>query len=168
MITHHKKKNSKKHLNKCVEIKHQEAVEFMSNTYKTGWKDQKKGQIIINGKYANEWSKVLEIIQLAFTRGPIPKVFGLGTLVWSPKRVPCQFRGMALLEVVYKLVSTIINIWLTNNIEFHRAAHGFCHGKGTGTGIMEAKLRMKLAMRTINLLYMVLFLNLKKAYDTLD
>jgi hypothetical protein len=41
---------------------------------------------------------VSEII--AFTGGPIPRVFGIGILVLIPKRIPGQFRGIALLEVI--------------------------------------------------------------------
>ena len=69
--------------------------------------------------------------------------------------------------MIYKLVSTIIIARLTDEIKFHDAVHGFCRGRGTGTAIIEAKLRMQLAQRTTKPRYFV-FLDLKKAYDTLD
>jgi hypothetical protein len=59
---------------------------------------------------ATAWSKIKEIIHLTFTNGSVQKAFGRGILVLIPKGVPDQYRGIALLEVVYKLVSTIINI----------------------------------------------------------
>jgi len=113
------------------------------------------------------WNKVLELVELVFTGKPLPKSFGTGILVLIPKGVPDQYRGIALLEVIYKLVSAIINRRLTEAIAFHDAVHGFCTGRGTGTATIELKLRMQLAQRTNKPLYFV-FLDLKKAYDTLD
>lgn len=113
------------------------------------------------------WDRVLELVELAFTGKPMPRSFGMGILVLIPKGVPDQYRGIALLEVIYKLVSAIINRRLAEKIVFHDAVHGFRRGRGTGTAIIEAKLRMQLAQRQTNPHYFV-FLDLKKAYDTLD
>ena len=52
-------------------------------------------------------------------------------------------------------------------ITFDDAVHGFRPGRGTGTAILEAKLLAQLQMRSDEPLYMV-FMDLKKAYDTLD
>ena len=113
------------------------------------------------------WNRVLELVELAFTGQPLPRSFGIGILVLIPKGVPDQYRGIALLEVIYKLISAIINQRLAAKITFHDTVHGFCQGRGTGTAIIEAKLRMQLAQRTTKPRYFV-FLDLKKAYDTLD
>ena len=113
------------------------------------------------------WKKLLELVELVFIGQPLPKSFGIGILVLIPKGVPDQYRGIALLEVIYKLVSAIINRRLTSRIAFHDAVHGFRVGRGTNTAIIELKLRMQLAQRTTKPLYFV-FLDLKKAYDTLD
>jgi hypothetical protein len=67
------------------------------------------------------WNKVLELVELVFTGKPLPKSFGVGILVLIPKGVPDQYRGIALLEVIYKLVSAIINRRLTARIDFHDA-----------------------------------------------
>ncbi len=112
------------------------------------------------------WEKVLELVRLAFT-GEIPEAFCHGILVLIPKGASGQYRGIALLEIVYKLVSSIINRRLASTVKFHDAVHGFRAGRGTGTAIIEAKLRMQLAQRSTKPYYMV-FLDLKKAYDTLD
>ena len=120
-----------------------------------------------NAEKVKAWNKVLELVRLAFTGEPLPRTFGIGILILIPKGEPDQFRGIALLEVIYKLVSTIINTRLMDEIKFHDAVHGFCRGRGTGTAIIEAKLRMQLAQRTTKPRYFV-FLDLKKAYDTLD
>jgi hypothetical protein len=71
------------------------------------------------------------------------------------------------LEPLYKLVSKIINDRIQAGITFDDAIHGFCPGRGTGTAIMEAKLLMQLHSRCDKPLFMI-FLDLKKAYDTLD
>ena len=84
---------------------------------------------------------------------------------WST--TPGKFRGIALLEVLYKLVSTIINSRLKRTINFDDSIHGFRAGRGTGTAITEAKLRMQLHASKSDPLYIV-FVDLNKAYDTLD
>jgi hypothetical protein len=43
---------------------------------------------------------------------------------------------------IYKLVSAVINNRLTEKISFHDAIHGFRTKRGTGTALIEAKLRM--------------------------
>jgi len=113
------------------------------------------------------WEKVLELIRLIFEDGDIPQKFCHGILVLIPKSQQGEFRGIALLEPLYKLVSKIINDRIQAGITFDDAIHGFCPGRGTGTAIMEAKLLMQLHCRSDKPLYMV-FLDIKKAYDTLD
>lgn len=113
------------------------------------------------------WEKVLELIRLIFEDGIIPHKFCHGILVLIPKAQQGEFRGIALLEPLYKLVSMIINDRIQAGITFDDAIHGFRPGRGTGTAIMEAKLLMQLHSRSDKPLYMI-FLDLKKAYDTLD
>ena len=113
------------------------------------------------------WKKVLELVRLAFEEGVIPLAFSQGIFVLIPKAKSGEFRGIALLEVIYKLVSSIINRRMQVGITFDDAVHGFRPGRGTGTAILEAKLLAQLQMRSDEPLYMV-FMDLKKAYDTLD
>ena len=113
------------------------------------------------------WEKVMELMQLAFRDGVIPRDFCNGILVLIPKSDPGQYRGIALLEILYKLVSSIINRRIGSKIEFDDAIHGFRPGRGTGTAIMEAKLLAQMRRRTDEPLFLI-FLDLKKAYDTLD
>ena len=113
------------------------------------------------------WEKVLTLVEMAFTQGEIPQSFCNGILVLIPKSTPGQYRGIALLETIYKLVSSIINRRLASSIKFHDAIHGFRPGRGTGTAIIEAKLLIQLAQRSTKPLHMI-FLDLTKAYDTLD
>jgi hypothetical protein len=61
----------------------------------------------------------------------------------------------------------IIHVRIEDVIEFHPAIHGFRHCCGTGTCTLEAKLQMQLASYLCQPLYQI-FLDLSKAYDTLD
>jgi len=113
------------------------------------------------------WAKVLEIIRLAFEEGEVPREFSQGIFVLIPKGITGEYRGIALLEIIYKLISSIINQRMSDKIELADELHGFRQGRGTGTAIMEAKLLSQLQCRSDEPLYMI-FLDLKKAYDTLD
>jgi hypothetical protein len=73
----------------------------------------------------NIWEKVLQLIQLTFTEGDIPVSFSYGVLVLIPKPDNQGFRGIALLETIYKIISMIIHIRLTSSINLHEAVHGF-------------------------------------------
>ena len=55
----------------------------------------------------------------------IPVAFANGILVLIPKSEPGKLRGIALLEVIYKLCLTIIHLRLQDGIEFHPGIHGF-------------------------------------------
>jgi hypothetical protein len=113
------------------------------------------------------WKKVLEIIELVFQGKEPPKVFAFGILTLIPKADPTQMRGIALLEVIYKLIAAIINNRMADAIVFHKAIHGFRIGRSTMTATMILKLLMQHAQRTTKPTYYV-FLDLKKAYDTMD
>ena len=126
-----------------------------------------KNDVIPDATSVVLWEKVLEIVHLAFHDGVIPRDFCNGIMVLIPKSNPGEYRGIALLEILYKLVSSIINRRISSKIEFDDAIHGFRQGRGTGTAILEAKLLAQLRCRSDKPLFMV-FLDLKKAYDTLD
>eukprot|EP00978_Attheya_sp_CCMP212_P010592 scaffold25751_cov57-Attheya_sp.AAC.5 len=51
-----------------------------------------------------------------------------------------DYRGIGLVEVVWKLIARIINARLKVTIDFHDTLHGFRAGRGTGTATIEAKL----------------------------
>ena len=71
------------------------------------------------------WKKVLEIILLVFQGKEPPKVFAFGILTLIPKADPTQMRGIALLEVIYKLIAAIINNRMADAIIFTRRSTGF-------------------------------------------
>ena len=87
-------------------------------------------------------------------------------VVLIPKGVG-GYHGIGLMEVVWKLVAAILNLWLTASITYHKFIHGFQAGHGTDTSTLDAKLIQQLAALRGEALY-VIFLGLHKAYDTLD
>ena len=56
-----------------------------------------------------------------------------------------DYRGIGLVEVMWKVVVAILNCRFTASITFHHALHGFRSGRGTGTATLEAKLLQQLA-----------------------
>ena len=73
-----------------------------------------------------------------------------------------------LLETIYKLASTIVTFRLSNGIEFHDAVNGFRAKRGTETAIIKFKLLTQYTKNCgIKNIY-IIFLDLQKAYHTLD
>ena len=87
-------------------------------------------------------------------------------MVLIPKRKK-DYRGIGLVEVMWKVVAEILNRRLTASIAFHDLLHFFREGRGTGTATLEAKLLQQLAALREEVMY-VIFLDLHKAYDAMD
>lgn len=114
------------------------------------------------------WVKVIEIVRLVFEDGELPPSFIKGIFVLILKADAGEYLGIALLEIIYKLISSIINIRLIHMVKFDDSMHGNLPGQSTaGTVIMEAKLLAHLRCRIDEPLFMV-FVDLKKAYYLLD
>ena len=78
-----------------------------------------------------------------------------------------DFQGIGLVEVMWKVITGIINHRLSSSISFQNVLNVFCAGRRTGTTTLEAKLLQQLtAMREAVLHYILL--DLRKAYDALD
>lgn len=112
------------------------------------------------------WETLVSIVQHAFRTGEIPTELAWSTLVLLPKGSGGH-RGIGLLETLWKLISCIIDARIKSAVVFHDSLHGFRANRGTGTAIIEAKLIQQLAALEQVPLYEV-FLDLQKAYDTLD
>ena len=78
-----------------------------------------------------------------------------------------DYRGIGLVEVMWKVVAEILYRRLTASITFHNFLHGFWAGRCTGTATFKAKLLQQLEALRDQVLY-VIFLELHKAYDALD
>ena len=85
------------------------------------------------------WRLLVRLIQHIWDTGEIPSRMLLTIIVLIPKGNSGDFRGIGLLEVVWKVVEKIINARLKCN-PLHDALHGFRLGRGCSTAIMEVKL----------------------------
>ena len=56
-----------------------------------------------------------------------------------------DYRGIGLVEVMWKLVTVILNIHLKASITFYDFLHGFLAGRRTGIATLEVKLLQQLA-----------------------
>ena len=61
-----------------------------------------------------------------------------------PKREK-DYRGIGIVEVMWKVVAAILNRRLAASITYHDFLHGFRVGFGTGNATLEAKLLQQLA-----------------------
>jgi hypothetical protein len=113
------------------------------------------------------WQGVVTLIQHIFRTGEPPSAFQMGTLVLVPKGEPGKYRGIVLLESLYKLTSCLVNKQVCEKVKFHDGVHGFRAKRSCSTAILKVKLVMQLAKRT-GRAYHQIFLDLLKAYDTLD
>ena len=123
---------------------------------------EREGQTEAEG----HWRRVVEIIQTAFRDGELAEEVTWQAVVLIPKGKG-DYRGIGLVEVMWKVVAVILNRRLTSSITFHDVLHGFRAGRGMGTATLEAKLLQQLAAMREEVLY-VIFLDLTKAYDALD
>ena len=112
------------------------------------------------------WERLVEMIHTASREGGLAEEATWRAVVLIPKGKK-YYRGIGLVEVIWKVVGAILNLRLTASITYHDFLHGFWAGRGTGTATLEAKLFHQLAALREEVLY-VIFLDLHKAYDYLD
>ena len=77
------------------------------------------------------------------------------------------FRGIGLVDILWKTVPLLLNRHFTSEIHFHGILHGFRASRGMGTTALESKLP-KYLMAMKELVLYDTFLNLQKAYAVLD
>ena len=63
----------------------------------------------------------------------------LAVVVLIPKGTSGDYRGIGLLEVIWKLLERVLDARVSK-AELHNYLHGFRARRGCGTVIMEAKL----------------------------
>ena len=108
----------------------------------------------------------MDLVHAAFREGGMAVEATWKTLVLIPKGRK-GYRGVGIVEVMWKVVATILHLRLTTAITYHDFLHGFRAGRGTGTATLKAKLLQQLAAMREEVLY-VIFLDLTKVYDALD
>ena len=88
-------------------------------------------------------------------------------MVIIPKGGGTDFRGIGLVEVLWKAISGIIYCQISSSIQFHDALHGFCAGRGTGTANLYYNLIQNIIYMGEKVIHSI-FLDLRKAYDALE
>ena len=91
---------------------------------------------------------------------------GWTVLVLIPKGTT-NTREIGLLETLWKVAEALIDTHLRASLQFHDVLHGSRAGRGKGTAITELKLAQELTRIDQDTLLLV-FLDLRKAYDTVD
>ena len=125
----------------------------------------KKGESGYTGA-GDRWRLLVKLCEHVWETGNIPRQMLLTMVVLTPKGNSGEFRGIGLLEVIWKLLERVLDERLSE-IELHDFLHGFRAKRGCGTGIMEATLLQQLAAREQVPLYGI-FLDLRKAFDAMD
>ena len=114
----------------------------------------------------SHWNALVALVQHVFATGEVSTQMTWATVVLLPKS-DGGVRGIGLLDVVWKLVTSIIERRVSTAVTYHDALHGFRARHGMGTAIIEAKLFQQLAAIDQVPVYEI-FLDLKKAYDAVD
>ena len=78
-----------------------------------------------------------------------------------------DYRGIDLMEVMWKVVAAILNLRPTASITFHDFLYRFWAGRGTATATLEVKMLQQLAALREEVLY-VIFMDPHKVYGALD
>ena len=77
------------------------------------------------------------------------------------------YRGIGLVEVVWKSETVILNCRFNASITYHDSLHSLWAGRGTGTADLKVKLLQQVTSMREEVLHKI-FLDLHKAYNALD
>ena len=86
---------------------------------------------------------VVDLIQTAFRDGELTEE-ATCQAVFLITKVKRDYRGIGLVELIWKMVAAILSCRLKASITFHDFLHGFQTGHGTGNATLEAKLLQQL------------------------
>ena len=84
------------------------------------------------------WGKLVDLIQTALRGGEMAVEDTWKTVVLIPKGSK-EYRGIGLVEVMWKVVAAILHCPLTTTITYHDLHHGFQEGRGTGTATLRGQ-----------------------------
>jgi hypothetical protein len=93
------------------------------------------------GKGAN-WELFVQLVQAVWAHGIIPCQMLWSIVILIPKGGG-DYRGIRLLKPIWKVLERIMDRRL-NAIELHDCLHGCRAHRGTGTGVIKAKLAQQL------------------------
>ena len=91
----------------------------------------------------DRWRLLVQLCEHIWRTGEIPQRMLLAIVVLIPKGTSGDYRGIGLLEVIWKLLERVLDARLSE-VELHDYLHGFRAKRGCGTGVMEAKLLQQL------------------------
>ena len=114
----------------------------------------------------NKWEKVVELFQLASRDGVITDEEAWQTVVLILKGGG-DYRGIGIVDVIWKAVAVIINHRFTAAITYHDSLHGFWAGRGTRTTTLEVNLLQQVAALR-EAVFQAIFLGLHRDYDALE
>ena len=97
--------------------------------------------------------------------GAIPQQLGWVVTVLLPKGGG-EYRGIGLMEPIWKVLERVMDRRL-DAVKLHDSLHGCLAGRGTGTGIIEAKLAQQLA-HLEQAPFFGIFIDLRKAFDAMN
>ena len=86
----------------------------------------------------------MDLVQMAFREVKLAEEAMWQAVVLIPKGKR-DYRGIGLVEVMWKVVAAILNRRFTVSITYHDFLHGYRAGRGTGTATLEANLLQQLA-----------------------
>ena len=113
-----------------------------------------------------KWEMVVELLQLAFRDGVLVQEAAWKAVVLITKEGG-EYHSIGLMEVIWKVVTVILNCRFTAAITYHDSLHGFWEGCSTGTATLEVKMLQQVAALREVMLHAI-FLDLHKAYNALD
>ena len=93
----------------------------------------------------SQWDMLVGLIQYTFCRGNLAEECACQTLLLIQKRNG-NFRGIRLVELIWKNVTGELNLCLTEEIQFHNTLHNFCTNRGTRTASHEVNLLQRLVV----------------------
>ena len=89
------------------------------------------------------WDKLVSLMNSAFIEGHIPAALAWTMMVLILKIVG-DYRGIGLVEIIWKVCKLIVNNRLQNSITVHDVLYGFIRwGGGVGIGTMRFGLMPK-------------------------
>ena len=82
------------------------------------------------GRKKTKWDMAVEMIHTAFREGELTEEAAWQGVVLFSKGGG-DYRGIGIVEVMWKAVTVIFNIRFTASITYHNSFHGFWAGRGT-------------------------------------
>ena len=103
---------------------------------------------------ADKWTRFVDLFLAPFREGELAEEATWQGVVLIPKGKK-DYRGIDLVEVMWKVVAAILNRRFTASITYHDFLHGFRAGRGTDNVTLEAKLLQQLAALREEVLYVI-------------